>query len=622
MSLLLTPAFAVLAFRGAIRIGKTSLDAFEQYANERPILLPDAELLELDLTAEITEAELAYPEFRERLAQGRLAALWKEGTATDAEDLKILVGVANQFKHRHAGQYSDLNGDIQSERLNGLMVAQWAKGKGNVSPFVRVVIAMVDVGLEFVGANPQLLGIGGQGEKLVGAIAVAVAGTIPDDPDATLGPREHFAERLAANALRAGLSVLSEKPDLVFDEEHLQVLLKSSLPPVLEALPASIPEAVKWRDVLDSLLGPALGAAISTVAEHQTAFLGKDFATDKAAGVVAAGILKAAAGLPDDERFTREGFVSLLVAAIGAAAEHPALVLGDVLNSDFDDAADLSLPEAAAFNLFTSVFNELKNRRPPYNRGVGLAVAAAAIDGLKLTAPVLISGDSTWETAALSITTQVLDGFKAGLGEGADFKKTVFSAKALAELARMIVSEAAKTPQLLAGDRKELQAVVTAVASAIAADGDMLLSADDWLNIAKVALEEASQNPGRLFGIDTTTPAGKAGADILKQLMSVAAAEFGDRKSKNPGPLLTGKTLRQLVIVTLRGVAAKDGEAVSGIAAAVGDLVSQLVTKAVEGDKYGSKELLRLYQKLLPKVLADGAKVAVSQAEIENILRA
>ena len=77
-------------------------------------------------------------------------------------------------------------------------MGQWAAGKGLVSPMARVIVAMADVGLEYVAAQPQVLGIGGEGEKLVGAIAVAVSTAIPDATDrSSLGPKDRFAERLA-----------------------------------------------------------------------------------------------------------------------------------------------------------------------------------------------------------------------------------------------------------------------------------------------------------------------------------------------------------------------------------------------------------------------------------------
>ena len=46
-----------------------------------------------------------------------------------------------------------------------LLVGQWATGKGPVTPESRVVLALADVALEYVGLAPQVLGIGGIGSN-------------------------------------------------------------------------------------------------------------------------------------------------------------------------------------------------------------------------------------------------------------------------------------------------------------------------------------------------------------------------------------------------------------------------------------------------------------------------
>jgi hypothetical protein len=83
------------------------------------------------------------------------------------------------------------------------------------------VSVLADVALEFVGANPSVLGVGGNGEKLIGAFAANLAEMVPDDADAR-GPRSQFAEQVVGIVLRAGLDALSRHPDTVVGSQHLR----------------------------------------------------------------------------------------------------------------------------------------------------------------------------------------------------------------------------------------------------------------------------------------------------------------------------------------------------------------------------------------------------------------
>jgi hypothetical protein len=81
------------------------------------------------------------------------------------------------------------------------LLSQWAQGKGPVDPLRRFLVTLADAGLELVGANPSLLGIGAPAEKLVGAIAANLSELIPDDA-ADFGPKSQFADRLFRIFLR------------------------------------------------------------------------------------------------------------------------------------------------------------------------------------------------------------------------------------------------------------------------------------------------------------------------------------------------------------------------------------------------------------------------------------
>jgi hypothetical protein len=352
----MNPLFVITAVRAAIRIGRTSRDAFEQYAQEKPVFLPDADDLPDDPIGEIITIAQDYPAFQTLLDEDEhLSALWSDNLPTDKADAaEIVYSAALRFEQRalldtdpeanearpQAEYVAAQTGD---ELVGGILVGQWAKGKGPVTPATRVVLALTDVALEYVGLDPRVLGIGGNGEKLVGAIAAGIAEAIPDAATREeLGPRDRFAERLGALVLRSGLRSLMDRPDLVLRDQHLQALLKNTIPPVLDAMPSgpgSIAEQIKWRRVTDAFFGPAVSAAMEVIAANPSAYFGAGIRIEAAAGVMVSGLLKAAAKQDLETRLSGDGLFALFQAAAQIAAQNPALILGDLTGEDLKDPA-------------------------------------------------------------------------------------------------------------------------------------------------------------------------------------------------------------------------------------------------------------------------------------------
>ncbi|MEQ9121379.1 MAG: hypothetical protein RIM80_02265, partial [Alphaproteobacteria bacterium] len=88
----MTPVFAITAIRAAIRIGTTAADAFEQYAQERPVLLPDVEREGRDATLTIRAIAKEFPEFAQLLeSDADLALYWQDSRPTRAPGAEAAV---------------------------------------------------------------------------------------------------------------------------------------------------------------------------------------------------------------------------------------------------------------------------------------------------------------------------------------------------------------------------------------------------------------------------------------------------------------------------------------------------------------------------------------------------
>jgi hypothetical protein len=122
-----------------------------------------------------------------------------------------------------------------------------------------------------------------------------------------------------------------------------------------------------------------------------------------------------------------------------------------------------------------------------------------------------------------------LDGVKTGLApDGSLSLASLFTEEQALRFARIAFSEISRTPGMIPGDadNEELRNVVASISRAMAAPQRDLLSAEAWLEIAAVAMEEAARNPARLFGLNVTTPESDLGVAVIKKLLARSAASY------------------------------------------------------------------------------------------------
>ena len=270
------PALIVFGIRAMVRVSRTASAAYAQYVRDRAVLMPTLDYPpfgELDFIRDM----LAEPDQRWRILDGGpLAASWDPATNGPRGDVPgageaLYLAAVQVFAERRAAE-ADLPPQRGAEVAGEQLIAQWGKDEGPMRPLGRLVSVLADVALEFVGANPGVLGVGGNGEKLIGAFAANLAEMIPDDA-ADAGPRSRFAEQVVGIVVRAGLDTLARHPDAVVGSRPLQQLVRTIVPPVVQQLPADLSEQARWRDVVEALMGPATGAAIATIAGDPRLFL-------------------------------------------------------------------------------------------------------------------------------------------------------------------------------------------------------------------------------------------------------------------------------------------------------------------------------------------------------------
>lgn len=495
--------------------------------------------------------------------------------------------------------------EVQEEEI-----ANWLNDEEKpVVPWIGFAISLADIAAEFVAANPQVLIEGEDARALIGSFAGSISQLVPDDGN--FGRQQAVGSRLMGIVLRAGLQTLATNRQILFDEDHVQALVDASLKPVIEQFPTTLAEQLVWEKVSDAVVGPALSAAFGAVAENPSTFFGERFGDATIVGAMTKDLLAYASENGIEGVLKREGLIGLYTTALGVVASRPELLLdGQGARTEFFK------------DLLVKVAETLKDHPLKLDKDVAALLAQATLESLGAHSGALLrfSDDEPWESVAVKALKQILDGLADGVADG-DKLAQVFSRDQLIELARLVADQAGKTPEMIVGDSKELETVVAAIATAVAADEKLLLEGQDWLEIVAVALDEAGRNPGRLFGFKVDEPKNELGAMVISAVLAEAARTA--RLGRQGGAVLFGDTLIAAIITALRvassnpiGVAEALKVSDQNGRSLISNLLEQVTEVVALKDEdgrfsMGSKEWLRLFRALLPEALAGGALVVL-----------
>jgi len=600
----MNPALILFGIQSVIRLGRVSNDALEQWARDDEAIFP--EIKEPDLNREVfVNAFFNQTEYNHYVAgDAALLAEYWDDSAVKPEKTAIDALFTASVKIT-----AENDGNINRTLAPGavFLVKQWRPGKGPISPWARIILTAGDIAFEYVSADPSILGLGGNGEKLIAAYAKNLSDILPDDGD--FGNKENFAERLTGVFLRAGLNTISRNPEWLVSEEHLQELISLSVKPLVEALPDTITEQLKWREVADAVMGPAAAAALQTVARHQTAFLGSDFKPDKALGTLTQALFLEAAkdGLKD--QFIREGLIGLYKAALDVAAEKPQLFLeGEGPKVGF--ARDV-------FSKFAGVF---KDSPPPFDGEVVGALASASLEAVGNNVHRFVNDTDPWDQTAADMVQSLTVKFKGALDTNKKLD-SVFSKGQLIELGSILLSRMAATPRMVLGSRTEAwEGLLTAVAAAMKEDKNLLLKGDDWIQIVETAADEAAANPARLFQLNPNDPEDILAAKLISVVLK-SAGEFLKAPDLKGNTVLFGKTLKEAIIIVLRATSGNPQGAQKALTQ-IEELVKELnLFVAQNHNRFGSKDWLRLFRVLLGALLEGKGVPELTEESASDILQ-
>jgi hypothetical protein len=606
----MNPTLLIFGIQATLRAAQAGADLYGEHARDRKVFLPNLELPKGSRSKQLLQFLIENPQIAG--SDQELSGIW-DGERKKLKSTKPeLVDAAYAIMMQHKAKLQLINEGKNENDANreakmlaaGRMIEQWREERKPPSAIIRMALTLTDIGLEFVTSYPSLLGIGSRGEKLIVAFAQNMSTLIPDDTS-EFGPKMDFADRVLGIFLRSGLGTLASNSATVFKDEDIAKLLAGVTKPIVDALPESIAEQFQYRDLVDALAGPSAEAAFKLLAENTATYLGKDFTGDKALGAVTAALFQEIKATTQDgsiiEVFSEQGVIRLYQASLGVAVERPDLFIGQ------DDSAKV--------NLFRQLLSGTAGTLRAHPRlkgpfGASLAAMVVEVVGNNASALLKLNPEEPWEKVAEAVIAQVtaglVDSFN-NLDADGSLKGALksFSDKQLLTLGRVILIHVAQTPGMVGIKQTEVQAIVAGIAEAMAADDNLLMSADEWIIIAGVAARHAAANPGRLFGLSADDPGGALAVTVIKTVLGVAGDAW-TAAGRADHPLLFGTTLQAVLEVTVASLAG-DISALAAKPKIVDMFLVKLLKTAIENpEKFGSEGLLKVFRILIGDVLATG----------------
>ena len=501
-------------------------------------------------------------------------------------------------------------------RAGTALVRQWDVRDPNrpPPPYLRVVLALGDVALDFAQASPGLLAQTGAGKPLLDAVAAVASETraiLPslEDPEAWKGDKwigASFAQSLLATAFRAGLATLADHPEIVVKKEHMQRLITGALLPLKQGFdaqanrPGATSAAVfaalfEWEALRDDVLPGMVVGTIRAVAVDRNAFLGSLVRPGDGSplpdlvAAVSDAVLDQASKLTQGDQLQRQTWLDFFRAAVSVIASRPELV---VTGSTTDQKAQALRGLVGAVAAKVAADAQVGT----VGQAVLVDAATAALDSVRTSLPLLLGPAGTWDGVAAGLAGAVVDALRPALaGQDPALLKRLAGRDAVAELVTVVVRQVAATPALAAGGKSgdEVKAVVAAIAGAMVVPGADLLHPAAWLAVAAAAAKAAAANPGRLFSLagPDTAVGGSLIAAALRQAAALGTAGPGGL------PVVAGPVLQDVLVGLL--LLASRRRILPPQVAAIGGLLATLAAEAARPDG-----------RLLPGELADGVPAA------------
>ncbi|MFX0201227.1 MAG: hypothetical protein ACFFCW_34350, partial [Candidatus Hodarchaeota archaeon] len=206
------PKLLIFGIQATLRAAQAGADLYGEHARDRKVFLPNLELPPGSRSVQVQQFLSNNPQL---ISSFKLSEIWDEEnkrlktTKPESIDAAYEIMLEHKTKLKLISDGKEENDAKREAKMlaAGRMIEQWREDRKPPSAMIRMALTLTDIGLEFVGSNPSILGVGSRGEKLIVAFAKNMSALIPDDT-AAFGSKTDFADRVLGIFLRSGLGTL------------------------------------------------------------------------------------------------------------------------------------------------------------------------------------------------------------------------------------------------------------------------------------------------------------------------------------------------------------------------------------------------------------------------------
>ena len=576
---MIDPSLVLFAIESAVKLGRKVYEVLVDETAVRPLVLPVGNLFQ-SVQLVTAKAYFARPE-NAHLITGN-------GPYADFTDADLLMAYKTLLDVDRRLDSAEPN-QAEAARVIARLgeFEQVKKSFGPKSPAQRILGTVVEIGIDYFATHPEAMGKDSRARQLVATFISGLTDT-------------NFAEGsfadIARDVLGAAFKTLGDNPQLVADDQRLQVLVMGvadSLADEIKNAPTIGAKEVKAGFFRRIGTGIIRGAA-TAFEQNLDVFLPRSNAKEDdpdhptvVRALVSETLTQFLAGIEGKEDiFTAESAELIFRSALGAVGENAELLTRNNLLQKFIESTANALMDTQGAKLFStqSVIVILQE---------GLEVLGENVETLidpKRPEQQLLA-------AAVSAMANSLATSLAGTGS----IKDLLSSRQVIELARIVFAEVATHAEQLLGDnldankRTALAQIIASVASALGDDPTRLVNGAGFLELVRIALRVAVKNADQLLNLEKASPKTNVLFQAMRQVAEAVLA--GDSRKIVSRDVFIELIDRVLPVVSANLQPLLDGE--NAVSATIGKalaLAADVLETRINGANLPTlvEELLRL----------------------------
>jgi hypothetical protein len=573
---MLDPNLVLFAVEAGVRLGRKIHEVLVDETAQRPLLMPLG-----DLFGSVTEAEAM------RFFSVDQPELIKPGgpchaIKTDRPKLILFYRAMRGVEAQVVAPSADLNAR-RREIVGQLSVMDQFDHEFQAKHFARCIFGtVVEIGIDYFAVHPESLGRDSTARKIIHAFVAGLR-----DTDFAEGTGRQILGELLGSALRT----LGAHAALIEDDPRLTAMLGAVTGAVAEDLRAAIAEEDEvgrhqlFRRIGTSLLRGAAEAFAGDIA----LFMPGD-ATARA--LVQATLSQVLGGIRGQEDiFASETLELIVKSALRATAENPTLLTDKKVLQELIQRTTTVLADRQWDKLFSAA--------------TAGAVLHEVLEVTRENIETLLSPDRPQEQYLAQALAAMAGSLSARLAGGGSIQD-LLSRRQVVDLARIVLHETARNPELLLGsddsDPKKtvLAQVIASVAKALGDEPTLLTNGEGVIHLTRVALQVALRNADKLINVDTLSPATNLLYRFLEQIVATLNA------ADDPRQLISRLVIEEIVERVLPVVSAN-----LELLDAKPKLVAETIAAALElaggalANRINGANLAGLIERLLTLVLWD-----------------